>query len=152
MQDWVCSGGTAALLAQLELRRPSVRIPLERFNAVPLTTYEPWMTGTVMYPDAWMYSTARSVKAAPMPLLVIRIDGDHVDLAGAGRSSRNPAGRDVAQSGAEQGPTRLGVPVAGSLSPGWRVVAPPAHRQLDGFEQRLVEEFESSCRRPSSQP
>ncbi len=37
----------------LELRRPSLRIPPEAFQAVPLPTYEPWMTGTVVYPDAF---------------------------------------------------------------------------------------------------
>lgn len=37
----------------LELRRPSLRVPPEAFQAVPLTTYEPWMTGTVVYPDAF---------------------------------------------------------------------------------------------------
>jgi putative acetyltransferase len=37
----------------LGLRRPSLRIPEEGFQARPLSSYEPWMTGTMVYPDLW---------------------------------------------------------------------------------------------------
>jgi putative acetyltransferase len=33
-------------------RRPSLRIPEAAFQAVLLPAYEPWMTGTLVYPDA----------------------------------------------------------------------------------------------------
>lgn len=39
--------------AGLGLRRPSLRIPEPAFQVVPLAAYEPWMTGTVVYPDAF---------------------------------------------------------------------------------------------------
>ena len=38
---------------ELGLRRPSLRIPEEAFQALGLTTFEPWMTGTMVYPDVW---------------------------------------------------------------------------------------------------
>jgi putative acetyltransferase len=37
----------------LGLRRPSLRIPDAGFQAVPLRTHRPWMTGTMVYPDVW---------------------------------------------------------------------------------------------------
>jgi putative acetyltransferase len=35
------------------LRRPSLRIPEAAFQALPLSRYAPWMTGTMVYPDVW---------------------------------------------------------------------------------------------------
>jgi putative acetyltransferase len=34
-------------------RRPSLRIPAGAFQAVRLPAHEPWMTGTLVYPDVW---------------------------------------------------------------------------------------------------
>ena len=48
----------------LELRRPSLRIPPEAFQAVSLTTFEPWMTGTVVYPDAFWRVDAVGLREA----------------------------------------------------------------------------------------
>ncbi|MGY1608498.1 GNAT family N-acetyltransferase [Geodermatophilus sp. SYSU D00700] len=42
-------GFTAA--AELGFRRPSLRIPEAAFQAVRLAAHEPWMTGTLVYPD-----------------------------------------------------------------------------------------------------
>jgi putative acetyltransferase len=40
----------------LGIARPSVRIPDEAFQLVTLPSYEPWMTGPVVYPDTfWEY-------------------------------------------------------------------------------------------------
>jgi len=36
---------------ELGMRRPSLRIPRAAFQVVPLPGYEPWMTGTLVYPD-----------------------------------------------------------------------------------------------------
>lgn len=38
---------------QLGLRRPSLRIPDEAFQAKTLPAYEPWMTGTLVYRQAF---------------------------------------------------------------------------------------------------
>jgi putative acetyltransferase len=35
------------------LRKPSLRIPDEAFQYMPLRRYEPWMTGTVVYTDTF---------------------------------------------------------------------------------------------------
>ncbi|WP_344844907.1 N-acetyltransferase [Kribbella ginsengisoli] len=37
----------------LGFRRPSLRIPEGAFQVVRLPAYEPWMTGTLVYPDAF---------------------------------------------------------------------------------------------------
>lgn len=34
-------------------RRPSLRIPMSAFQALTLPPYESWMTGTLVYPDAF---------------------------------------------------------------------------------------------------
>ena len=39
--------------AGLGFRRPSLRIPPAAFQAVLLPAYEPWMTGTFVYPDVF---------------------------------------------------------------------------------------------------
>jgi putative acetyltransferase len=39
--------------ADLGFRRPSLRIPAAAFQAVLLPAYEPWMTGTFVYPDVF---------------------------------------------------------------------------------------------------
>ncbi|MGV9771480.1 GNAT family N-acetyltransferase [Streptosporangium sp. NPDC003464] len=39
--------------AGLGFRRPSLRIPEVAFQAVRLPAYEPWMTGTMVYPDTF---------------------------------------------------------------------------------------------------
>ncbi|WP_328332132.1 N-acetyltransferase [Kribbella sp. NBC_00382] len=37
-------------------RKPSLRIPDDAFQVITLPAYEPWMTGTLVYPDAfWRY-------------------------------------------------------------------------------------------------
>jgi putative acetyltransferase len=33
----------------LGFRKPSLRIPDDAFQALPLPSYEPWMTGTLVY-------------------------------------------------------------------------------------------------------
>jgi putative acetyltransferase len=38
---------------ELGFRKPSVRIPDEAFQVARLGGYEPWMTGTVVYPDVF---------------------------------------------------------------------------------------------------
>lgn len=38
---------------ELGFRKPSLRIPDRAFMAQPLAGYEPWMTGTLVYPDAF---------------------------------------------------------------------------------------------------
>ena len=35
----------------LGFRKPSLRIPDDAFMALPLSSHEPWMTGTLVYPD-----------------------------------------------------------------------------------------------------
>lgn len=42
----------------LGLRRPSLRIPEAAFQAVAAPTYEPWMTGTVVYPEVFWAADA----------------------------------------------------------------------------------------------
>ncbi len=37
----------------LGVRKPSLRIPDAAFQVMPLSAYEPWMTGTLVYPDAF---------------------------------------------------------------------------------------------------
>ncbi|MEX1279922.1 MAG: N-acetyltransferase [Acidimicrobiia bacterium] len=37
----------------LGFRKPSLRIPDAAFMALPLAAHEPWMTGTLVYPDAF---------------------------------------------------------------------------------------------------
>ena len=37
----------------LGFRRPSLRIPDGAFQVITLSAYEPWMTGTLVYPDAF---------------------------------------------------------------------------------------------------
>jgi putative acetyltransferase len=37
----------------LGFRKPSLRIPDAGFQVITLRAYEPWMTGTVVYPDAF---------------------------------------------------------------------------------------------------
>jgi putative acetyltransferase len=37
---------------------PSLRIPREAFMVYPLPSYEPWMTGTLVYPDAFWRTDA----------------------------------------------------------------------------------------------
>jgi putative acetyltransferase len=39
--------------AELGFTAPSARIPRDAFMALPLSTYEPWMRGGVVYPDAF---------------------------------------------------------------------------------------------------
>ena len=39
--------------ADLGFRRPSLRIPETSFQALRLPAYEPWMTGTFVYPDVF---------------------------------------------------------------------------------------------------
>lgn len=40
----------------LDLRKPSLRIPDDAFQAVKLPAYEPWMTGTLVYAEPfWRY-------------------------------------------------------------------------------------------------
>jgi putative acetyltransferase len=41
------------LAAPLGFRKPSLRIPDAGFQVMTLPAYEPWMTGTVVYPDAF---------------------------------------------------------------------------------------------------
>ena len=36
---------------ELDFRRPSLRIPDRAFQVLPQDGYEPWMTGTLVYPD-----------------------------------------------------------------------------------------------------
>lgn len=37
----------------LGIRKPSLRIPDAGFQVMTLSTYKPWMTGTLVYPDAF---------------------------------------------------------------------------------------------------
>lgn len=39
--------------AQQGFRRPSLRIPAVAFQAMPLLAYQPWMTGTLVYSEAF---------------------------------------------------------------------------------------------------
>jgi len=39
--------------ADLGLRRPSLRVPEVAFQVLPLPAHEPWMTGTLVYPDVF---------------------------------------------------------------------------------------------------
>ncbi len=39
-------------------RRPSLRIPKLAFQALTLPSYESWMTGTLVYPDAFWHHDA----------------------------------------------------------------------------------------------
>jgi len=39
--------------AELGFRRPSLRIPEAAFQAIRLPTYEPWMTGTLVYAESF---------------------------------------------------------------------------------------------------
>lgn len=42
--------------AARSLRKPSLRIPDDAFQALALTAYEPWMTGTLVYSAAfWVH-------------------------------------------------------------------------------------------------
>jgi putative acetyltransferase len=38
---------------ELEFRAPSLRIPAPAFQVATLTGYEPWMTGTLVYPEVF---------------------------------------------------------------------------------------------------
>lgn len=41
--------------ADLGFVAPSLRIPSDAFMALPMPSHEPWMTGTLVYPDAvWL--------------------------------------------------------------------------------------------------
>ena len=44
--------------ADLGFVAPSVRIPRDAFMVYPLPRYEPWMTGTLIYPDAFWRTDA----------------------------------------------------------------------------------------------
>ena len=46
------------LAAEQGFVAPSLRIPHEAFMVYPLPNYEPWMTGTLVYPDAFWRSDA----------------------------------------------------------------------------------------------
>jgi putative acetyltransferase len=37
----------------LGIRKPSLRIPDAAFQVMTLSAHEPWMTGTLVYPDAF---------------------------------------------------------------------------------------------------
>jgi putative acetyltransferase len=39
--------------AELGFRKPSLRIPDDAFQALRLAAYEPWMTGTLVYPETF---------------------------------------------------------------------------------------------------
>jgi putative acetyltransferase len=47
-------------------RRPSLRIPEEAFQARRLATYEPWMTGTLVYPAAFWDHDAVGLRDAEL--------------------------------------------------------------------------------------
>ncbi len=42
----------------LGLRRPSLRIPSQSFQALPLSRYDAWMTGTMIHPEIWWWHDA----------------------------------------------------------------------------------------------
>ncbi len=46
----------------LGFRRPSLRIPEAAFQAITLPAYEPWMTGTVVYPEAFWRHDAVGIR------------------------------------------------------------------------------------------
>lgn len=50
--------------AELDIAKPSLRIPDEGFQVVRLTAYQPWMTGTFVYPDAFWEHDCVGVRAA----------------------------------------------------------------------------------------
>lgn len=54
-------GGDAGFTA------PSPRIPPAAFQFVPLPAYEPWMTGALVYPDAFWEHDAVGLREGPPP-------------------------------------------------------------------------------------
>lgn len=46
----------------LSVRKPSLRIPDAAFQVMTLSAYEPWMTGTLVYPDAFWRHDAVGVR------------------------------------------------------------------------------------------
>ncbi|WP_344887524.1 N-acetyltransferase [Actinomadura meridiana] len=52
------SPGTA-----LGFRKPSLRIPDAAFQAITLPAYEPWMTGTLVYPDTFWQHDAVGLRS-----------------------------------------------------------------------------------------
>ncbi len=51
--------------AELGFRTPSLRIPPDAFMALCLPSYEPWMTGTLVYPDAVWRADAVGLRDEP---------------------------------------------------------------------------------------
>jgi putative acetyltransferase len=63
--------------AEQGFRKPSLRLPDEAFQALPLPSYEPWMTGTLVYSGTFWRHDAVGLR-----------DGD-----GLGSSAATPHGR-----------------------------------------------------------
>jgi putative acetyltransferase len=49
--------------APLGFRKPSLRIPDQAFQVARLAAYEPWMTGTLVYPDTFWQHDAVGLRA-----------------------------------------------------------------------------------------
>ena len=52
-----------AKAAELGFVAPSLRIPPAAFMALRMPSHEPWMTGTLVYPDAMWLSDAVGLRA-----------------------------------------------------------------------------------------
>ncbi|MDQ2852289.1 MAG: N-acetyltransferase [Actinomycetota bacterium] len=76
-------------------RRPSLRIPKPAFQALTLPSYESWMTGTLVYPDAFWRHDAVGLRGADR----VAEWSDGRDESPAGPPQRRPDLRD--------GPARL---------------------------------------------
>ena len=48
-------------------RSPSTRIPEPAFQVRTLTAYEPWMTGTLVYPEAFWATDTVGLRRRPLP-------------------------------------------------------------------------------------
>ncbi|MEU1622494.1 N-acetyltransferase [Streptomyces sp. NPDC005722] len=52
---------------ELGFRKPSLRVPDAAFQVLPLPAYEPWMTGTFVYTDAFWRHDAVGLRDAAAP-------------------------------------------------------------------------------------
>ena len=91
-------------------RRPSLRIPEPGFQVARLSGYEPWMTGTLVYPDAFWQADAVGLRddAGEGGRALGRITAGHVDYD-VRRATRQDVAAIVALIAADQiGATRDG--------------------------------------------